>query len=140
VVDGKTKLSKVKKAEKLMDEHYERRFRWWHDTRHWVIERIKNESRSLHPELGVTQDRILRYLNVVSEFCIIADGTEPGSEERGRRFEQRVERATDKAGCRKVGEFSVKRYDELKSSIPAKPVMRKGSRVQGVEGSSAEQT
>jgi len=121
VVDGRTKLKKVKKAEKRMDEHYETRFRLWHDMRHWVIERIRNESRSLHPELGVTQDRILGYLNVVSEFCIIADETEPGSEERRQRFEQRVEKATDKAGCRKVGEFSIRRYDELKPSIPKKP-------------------
>jgi transcriptional regulator with XRE-family HTH domain len=122
VASGKVKLPQVKRAERRLGEDHERRFRWWFSTRNSVIERIKNESRDLHPGLGIQVLEALPYLNVVSDFCMIAEASAPGSEERKQRFEERVARANDKHGCRVIGEFAVKRYDELKAGIPKKPM------------------
>jgi transcriptional regulator with XRE-family HTH domain len=121
VASGRAKLPQVKRAERRLAEDHDRRFRWWYETRNSVIEQIKNESRELHPGLGIEVLQALPYLSVVSDFCKIAEATAPGSEDRKQRFEQRIARANDKHACRVIGELAMRRFDELKGTIPRKP-------------------
>ncbi len=121
VVDGRAKLPPVVKAERRLLKEHLHRLKLWSESRYWVFERVKNESKDLHPELGLEGKEIRPYLNVVTDFCFIAAETEPDSEERSRRFEERIARATDKKSVRRIGEFAMTRYDELKHRIPKKP-------------------
>ncbi len=121
VVDGKMKLKPVKKAERRLLEGHLRRYQLWFDARHWTMVRVANESKNLHAELGIEDRDIRPYLNVVTDFCTIAAETEPESGERKRRFEERIARATDRKSVRRIGEFAMTRYDQLKHSVPRKP-------------------
>jgi len=123
VVDGEQKLKRLERATKRLGAKHEWRFRMWFEQRQHAIERVRQESRALHERLGL-RDRDKRpYLNVVNAFCIIADETEPGTAERERRFGELVAKSGEPEVVRALGEFAVRRFDELKPGIPKKPKM-----------------
>lgn len=123
VADGRQKLPKVARAATRLRQRHEWRFNKWFENRGYVIERIRQESRALHDGLGLRDRDKRSWLNAVTDFCIIADEAAAGSDERGRRFEARVGQSDEPDLMRAIGEFAVRRFDELKPQIPKKPNM-----------------
>jgi transcriptional regulator with XRE-family HTH domain len=121
VVAGKVKLCKVKRAEERIKAEFQEEIEEWGRKRMLVMDKIRKECIEQKRREGKDEQLAQKYGSVAGMFCGIADETEPGSDERKRRVEEIVDRARDKEGVGRMGEYVFQRWEELKSFIPPKP-------------------
>ena len=121
MVAGKAKLRRAKRAEERIKAEFQAEIEEWGGKRMVVTDRIRKECVEQKRKEGKDEQLAQKYGSVAGTFCGIADETEPGSDERKRRVREIVDRARDKEGVRRMGEYVFQRWDELKSFIPPKP-------------------
>jgi len=121
VVAGKVKLCKVKRAEERIKAEFQEEIDEWGRRRMLVGDRIRKECVEQKRTEGKDEQLAQKYGSVAGTFCGIADETESGSDEREHRVGAIIDRARDKDGVRRMGEYVFRRWEELKSFIPPKP-------------------
>jgi len=79
---------------------------------------------------GVPENRYDPYARTVRHYCHISDTFETGSPEQAKAIEEHLADALmmrlgrDPTLSRKVGEFTLRRYGELKPALPQDPHAR----------------
>lgn len=124
VLAGRAKLARVRKAEERIGDELRQELEAWGLARNKVIQQIRTECVRRLTDEGVPQERVSRMNQNVSGFCAIAEAAEPGSEERNNRAWAIAVRARDEEVRQRLldlARYVFRRWDELKSRIPARP-------------------
>jgi hypothetical protein len=95
-----------------------------------LMEQLTSEVRPMLQAAGVPENRCDPYFRTVRYYCHISDCFEPGSPEQAKAIEEHLadelmmRLGRDPALARKVGEFTLRRYGELKPALPQDPHQR----------------
>jgi transcriptional regulator with XRE-family HTH domain len=116
---GPTKAEAREEFKRVVNAHTEARRK--------LMEQLTNEVRPMLAAAGVPENRRDPYMMTVRHFCHISDCFDPNTPEQAKAIEEDLADARlkqlgrDPALARKVGEFTLRRYGELKSELPADP-------------------
>jgi len=92
-----------------------------------LMEQLTNEVRPMLAAAGVPENRYDTYFMTVRHYCHISDWFDPGTPEQAKAIQEHladarmIQLGRDPALAREVGEFTLRRYGELKSALPADP-------------------
>ena len=95
-----------------------------------LMEQLVNEVKPMLLAAGVPQNRYDPYARTVRHYCHISDSFEAGTPEQAKATEEHLadelmmRLGRDPALARKVGEFTLRRYGELKTALPPDPRQR----------------
>jgi transcriptional regulator with XRE-family HTH domain len=100
------------------------------EARRRLVEQLTNEVRPMLQAAGVPKNRHDQYARTVRHYCHISDCFDPGTPEQAKAIEEDladarlIQLGRDPALARKVGEFTLRRYGELKPALPRDPYQR----------------
>jgi hypothetical protein len=117
---------RTKTDEQMCAEEYSRKRNAYDQVRYGATAQVAKEVEPMLEKAGKLKGEYANYWGVVKECLVIAQETEPGSEARSRMLAESLDRLAgqkrDIALGRRIAEYSLVRFDELKSSIPPDPL------------------
>ena len=112
-------------TDRMFEEEFRTRVNEFNMARYRVIDKVFEEVMPMLERAELVKGEYVNYRGVVVDCLVIALRTRPGSEERGRMREQAIAALAalgrDLDLGRRIADFSLARFDELKSTIPPNP-------------------
>ncbi len=120
-----------KDARQLQKDDFRQKVFKYESARSALIERIRAEVKELLRQEGVPESKSSRYLSTVRHFCYISDWFGEDIPAREQAIEKHVNDprsvrlGRDPELARRVGELTLRRYEELKPTLPPNPRPRR---------------